>query len=360
MPSGVASLQSLVDQLFRAQEPGYPDGSMGAELELIPVRTESGGPVPIMAGARGPGTADVARAAARAHRWRESVDSYGAPSWTTPDGGRICYEPGGQFEISSPVFRSAAVLGNFLRDAVAALRAPASDRGISLLATGVDPYNTVDSVPLELHAPRYDAMTRYFNAIGQSGVRMMRQTASLQVSVELGANVMQRWALLNGLAPYLVAAYANSPMYAGSQTGHASYRAHLWQSLDSTRTGLPFDAVNPAGAYLRFASNAGRIFEDDAAHITTLFPEIRPRGYFEIRSMDSMEPARIGEALQFVSAIIHDDDVALEALRVVGAPDRALLQRAATFGRSDPEIDQRLETLERLAAQSGVIRQVEE
>jgi glutamate--cysteine ligase len=346
------SMRSLVEALFQPLVPGNPDGSMGAELELIPIRDDSLRRVPIAPGNDGPGSADVIRDAVqnnvRADVWNETVDAFGTPSWSTADGGRISYEPGGQIEISSPVFQSAAPLERFLRDTVTMLRGSAAQRGMSLLTTGVDPYNALETVPLELHAPRYEAMTRYFDSIGPSGARMMRQTASLQVSVELGANPMDRWALLNALAPYLVASYANSPVYAGRPTGYASYRARLWQTLDTTRTGIPFDSLDPVGAYTRFARGAGRILDNDREHLTTLFPEVRPRGYFEIRSMDSMEPVRIGEALQFVSRLIHDPDVATEAMRVLRYPGANLLERAAALGRSDRAIDERLRVLERL------------
>lgn len=343
------SMRRLVEELFRPATAARPDGSLGAELEMIPVRSVSHGRVGIEANDSGPGTADIARTAARGQAWREQTDPYGAPYWTTPEGGRICYEPGGQIEISSPTFQSATELEGFLRGTVNALRDSAYGAGISLLTSGVDPYNALEQVPLMLHAPRYDAMTRYFDAIGPSGARMMRQTASLQLSVELGPHAMQRWALLNALAPYLVAEFANSATYAGSATGYASYRARLWQTLDRSRTGIPFDPTDPIGAYSSFASAAGRILDDDSAHITTLFPEIRPRHYYEIRSMDSMEPGRVGDALRLVSGLIHDTDVAAEAARVVGAPDRLLLQRAAVLGRSDPTIAKRLTVLERLA-----------
>jgi len=345
-------MRDLVESLFRPLTPGHPDGSMGAELELIPIRDGSLRRVLVAAGSEGPGSADIIRDAVLneplAGSWRETLDPFGSPSWITAEGGRICYEPGGQIEISSPVFESAAPLERFLRDTVATLRSSAAKCGISLLTTGVDPHNALETVPLVLHAPRYEAMTRYFDSIGPSGARMMRQTASLQVSVELGANPMDRWALLNALAPYLVAAHANSPIYAGRPTGYASYRARLWQTLDTTRTGTPFDPLDPIGAYTQFARGAGRILDDDREHLTTLFPEVRPRGYFEIRSMDSMEPDRIGEALHFVSRLIHDPDIATEAMRVLRYPGANLLERAAALGRSDRAIDERLRVLERL------------
>jgi len=347
------NLPSLVEQLFQPAANQRPDGAMGAELEVIPIRTRSRKRVPISPTREGPGSADIARDAARVEGWQEEADDYGAPTWTMPDGGRLCYEPGGQFEIVTPVFTSAVDLSNHLRNVLRVLRASAASADVQLLAFGIDPYNTIDAVALELHAPRYDAMTEYFNAIGDAGVRMMRQTASLHVSVELGPHVMQRWELLNSLAPYLIAMFANSDSYGNSPTGYASYRAHQWQTLDPTRTGLPFDPADPVAAYTRFARNAGRILTDDSSHLTTLFPEVRPRGYFEIRSLDAMEPDRFEYALQFISALVHDGDTAAAASRIIGPPNESLLACAALEGRSDLLLNARIEQLERLATEAS-------
>jgi len=349
------TLATLVERLFQPTAAQRRDGAMGAELEVIPIRTRSLQRVPINATQGGPGSADIAREAARVERWQEETDDYGAPSWNMPDGGRLSYEPGGQFEIASPVCSSAADLSDHLRSVLRVLRTSAASADVQLLAIGIDPYNAIDAVALELHAPRYDAMTEYFNAIGEPGVRMMRQTASLHVSVEVGHNVMQRWGLLNALAPYLIAMFANSSRYGGGPTGYASYRAHQWQTLDRTRTGLPFDSADPIGAYTQFARNAGRILTEDADHLTTLFPEIRPRGYFEIRSLDAMEPDRIAHALQFISTLIHDPDTAAASLRIIGTPDSSLLARAALNGRSDPLLKPRIDQLEQLVTEASGI-----
>lgn len=349
-------MRQLVEALFTPHAASHPDGFMGAELEMIPVRAGSHARVPIHATEDGPGTADIVRDAGHALGWLEQADAYGAPSWVITHGGRITYEPGGQVEISSPVTSSPARLARFLGDTIAVLRASAQQAGVRLLTTGIDPYNTLEHTRLELHAPRYGAMTRYFDTLGVSGARMMRQTAALQVSVELGAHPQSRWMLLNSLAPYLLAACANSSVYAGAPTGYASYRAHLWQTLDPTRTGLPFDRADPVGAYARFAARAGRIMRDDTQHMTTLFPEIRPRGYFEIRSMDAGEPESVAQVLQLIFALVHDADMAAAAQRVVGQPEPLLLERAAKYGRADPIIGQRLRALEQLAQQSHTVQ----
>jgi glutamate--cysteine ligase len=342
------TMRALVGALFEAPPNANPDGSIGAELELIPVRDRSGHRVRIASGDDGAGTAEIIRTSALSRTWTESIDAYGAPSWVAPDSSRISFEPGGQIEISSCVLPSPHALAISLAGTVQALRNSAAAHGVSLLTSGVDPYNEIDDVALELHAPRYESMTRHFNSIGPSGARMMRQTASLQVSIELGAEPLLRWSLLNALAPYLVAAYANSPVYARRPVGYASYRSHLWQTLDRTRTGLPFADNDPIGAYEQFARGAKRIVEDNPAHLTTLFPEIRPRGFFEIRSMDAMEPERLDSALEFVHRIVHNPGLSDAAHRIVGKPNAELLERAARLGRADPLIGERLGALESL------------
>lgn len=348
-----ASLSDLVAALFQPAGAPRAAGDIGAELELIPIHAATRRRALPTADARGPGTIDVVRAASARHGWQETTDAYGAPSWRVGDGthpGRISYEPGGQFEISSPVFATAGALIEFLAGTVGALRHAAREHGIALLAVGVDPFNPIEDVPLVLHAPRYDRMTAHFERIGPSGVRMMRQTASLQLNVELGPQPFERWRLLNALAPYLTAAFATSAAYAGEATPYASYRAHLWQTLDPSRTGIPYDAHDPVGAYTRFASAATRMLDDDAAHLTTLFPDVRPRGYYELRSLDAMELDDAARAIRLVHALVTDPERARAALDLIGAPDPALLAAAAREGMRHATLRTRVEGLLALTA----------
>ena len=67
-----------------------------------------------------------------------------------------------------------------------ALRDEASASGIDLLAVGVDPFNGIDRVPLQLHGDRYTAMDAYLAACGPAGPRMMRQTAAFQITADAG------------------------------------------------------------------------------------------------------------------------------------------------------------------------------
>jgi glutamate--cysteine ligase len=232
--------------------------------------------------------------------------------------------------------------------------------GIELLARGVDPYNDIEAVPLQLHRDRYERMTRYFESIGPSGVRMMRQTAALQINVERGADPQFRWRLLNDLAPIVTALFANSRDYAGKSTEWASYRSQIWRTLDPSRTGIIYAEPGHAENYLGFALDAfamhsggnGRPYRtfrewmrephvDEAEwlfHLSTLFPEVRPKEYFELRSADTIEPALLSAPVVFVTGLVYDQQSSVIATEILGLPDPALLLRAGSRGLKDREL----------------------
>jgi glutamate--cysteine ligase len=205
-------------------------------------------------------------------------------------------------------------------------------------------------------------MTRYFDSIGPSGARMMRQTASLQINVETGPHPYERWKLLNALAPYVTAIFANSPAHAGNPSGHRSYRAHLWRTLDTTRTGVPAATEDPAGTYLRFALGAGAMMygggapyptfaewmgtgapamEDWELHLTTLFPEVRPRRYFELRSADAIPPEHLAAPIALIAGLVYDKPTSIAAARILDLPEIGLLETAGRAGLDDSTIRER-------------------
>lgn len=332
--------------------------SIGAELEFIPFDLETRQLVPVIA-AGGKSSLPVLRSVARHAGWTEVVAGDDPPSWSLPDGGRLSFEPGGQLELSSAPSDNASALIRDLQCSAQLLASSCERNGILLEAIGVDPYNDIAEVALQLHRSRYERMTRYFNSIGPSGARMMRQTASLQINVDAGSRPYERWALLNSLTPYVTAIFANSPLYAGEATGYCSYRAHLWRTLDTTRTGLPVDTEDPAGVYLDFALGAGAMMyggdapypsfgdwirrgevtrEDWDLHLTTLFPEVRPRGYFELRSADAIVPEYLAAPISFVAGLIYDDAKARDAADLLRPCDNATLAAAGRAGLRDPAI----------------------
>jgi glutamate--cysteine ligase len=382
MSSRVAGLiDDLRRDVFAPPRVGGGALRVGAEVELIPVDATSRRACPIVepvggvggVGAVGetgaadaPATLPVVRRLAARERWTEHPSPYGAPVFVTPDGGVVSYEPGGQLEYSAPPCASLATLSARLRATVGALAAEARAGGIELLAVGLDPHNVIDVVPLQLSGARYAAMDAYLATRGRSGARMMRQTASFQVTLDAGEDPVGAWRVLSAAAPYVTALFANSSRYAGHASGYRSARAHTWRTLDPTRTGLPAaDAADPAAAYGAFALaapaifhrdpegsyhsfadllDAGRVTEADwNLHLTTLFPEVRPRRIgdtptFEVRSADAISAEWYAAPLVLLAGIIYDRRARREAAELLGPADPSLLARAARAGLRDASI----------------------
>ena len=357
------------DVRARLFAPSASSRTVGAELEMIPVFGATRLP-PRIINPVGPSLLAMVRRAAAAGGWRELPPDGSVPSWKLPDGGRVSFEPGGQIEISSAPHDSCSALIRSLEESAQVL-ATAAGKGMQLLFVGADPHNDILLNSLQLDSDRYKRMTRYLEARSEFGARMMRQTAALQISVEHGPRPLDRWRLLNALAPYLIAIFANSPRYARADTGHASYRAHFWRELDNSRTGIPFDAVDAASRYAQFALDAGAIraenesgelhtfrsllgdpsltIDDWHFHLSTLFPEIRPREYFEIRSLDTIEPKNVAAPLVFITGLVYDDDAAAAAGQLLGDPEPGLLRTAGRDGLRDASISSKARELVRIA-----------
>jgi glutamate--cysteine ligase len=366
-------LDDVRQRLFAPTRSANPR-TIGLELELIPIHKSTR--IRALATAdKGASTAEVLTQLGQRERWNEESSGGDPPSWNTKDGARISFEPGGQIEISTAPQPTASEVIDSTQQLVTTIRTAMSTAGIELVARGVDPYNDVDTVPLQLHRDRYTGMTRYFESIGPSGVRMMRQTAALQINLERGEDPRSRWRLLNSLAPIVVALFANSRQYAGKRTEWASYRAQLWRTLDPSRTGIVYDETGPVERYLDFAlgavamrsGNGGVAYrklrewmaEPDVNrdewlfHLSTLFPEVRPKEFFELRSADTIEPDALAAPVVFVTSLVYDEESAHRAIELIGAPGEGLLERAGRLGLADPEIRRIASRLVVLALDGG-------
>ena len=270
---------------------------------------------------------------------RDLLDAAGPP----PRGSRVTFEPGGQLELSSPAFRGPTACWQALHQDAEHVRLALAPAGLRLLRTAIDPHR---GPRRQLVHPRYDAMEAYFAAAGEDsaemGPVMMTSTAALQVNLDIGRDLdeaWRRWQLLHTVGPTMVAAFANSPVHAGRDTGWKSARQRVWQHLDRDRTSMPA-GPDPATAWARYVLDArlmlrqrdgddwtvepGPTFrdwldEDDApspddlaVHMTTLFPPVRPRGWFEVRYLDA-QPWQWWPVPVAVLTALLDDPEALAA-----------------------------------------------
>jgi glutamate--cysteine ligase len=159
------------------------------------------------------------------------------------------------------------------------------------------------------------------------------------------------------MAPYVTAIFASSPLYRGEPTGDRSFRARVWRELDGGRTGC-FDCADPVAEYLDFALRAPMVMapgphflsfeewnrrgcvgmDDWHLHLTTLFPEVRPKGFAEVRSADAVAPEWYAAPLVLLAGIAYHAPSLRAAADLLGDLDPALLVAAGRDGLSDPRI----------------------
>ncbi len=328
--------------------------TLGLEVEFIPQRSTDHSVLPLFGAG---GTLELLRQIAARDGWQERTNDYATPYFQTRSGGLVTFEPGGQIEYSSSTYTNGSAL---LRDVHAfanELMAQACAAGVSLVTAGLDPFNGPAQAPLQLDSPRYANMARHFAAQGPGGARMMRQTAAVQVNVGLGDQPLKRWRLLNGLVAPLTALFANSARYAGKDTGFASYRAQTWRETDPARTGV-FSGPNAVDEYLSFALGAAAILppladdgftpfgelleraseEDWRAHLTTLFPDVRPKGFFEIRCIDGQPVERYAAVLAMVTGLVCDPSASIDAEVLLPPASNNRVARAGKLGLADYEL----------------------
>jgi glutamate--cysteine ligase len=272
-----------------------------------------------------------------------------------PGRSRLTLEPGGQVELSSrphsDVSRACEVAANDLY----ILETQATRVGVELVALGVDPIRRAHN--LRTDAARYQAMVRYFARQWPLAIEMMTKTASVQVNLGYGGDAesfAQRWRLVHALGPTLVAAFANSPLCSGRPTGWRSWRWQTWTRIDPSRTRAVATNLDPLLAWSEYALDAnvmmirvdeethqplGEPFpfrrwlveghelgwpsiDDLAYHLTTLFPPVRPRGWFEVRYLDALPTPFWHVAASVLTVLLDDESTRVRALEaVVGTED---------------------------------------
>ena len=353
--------EDLRDTAFALNRPGdgaHP-GRIGAEVELIALDAESQRPCPI----EGEGSLRFLRKYGSPLGWIEETSPKGTPRFQLPGRGTLSFEPGGQLEFSTVPAQSGNVVLANLRAVIPALISAAASEGIELLEAGIDPFNSIEFTPLMLKADRYRRMAEYLAAIGPCGARMMRQTAAFHVNLDFGGENMLRWRVLNAAAPLLTAMFANSRHYAGEETGNASNRALAWRELDPARTGILPAGPVAEDEYLEFALGAPAMLLEPIAggwepfgehwaagtvglhqwheHLSTLFPDVRPRGYLEVRCIDAIPSRWYAAPVALLTGLLYHRASLVAADDLLGSPNPEWLTVAATEGLGD----QRLRTM---------------
>lgn len=379
---------------FHLRSPDYGEkypkwpGSVGLEVEMLPVfppQERAGPPELVRLQGGEPSIASSLRGLAEQRGWKvEDAHDDGAK----PDllkvllekNDNVSFEPGGQVEFSSqpyPCLSDAVKRTRFIQND---LDATFANIGVDLLQIGINPWHSVDQVGLQMDKPRYRAMDAYYRQIGEYGPRMMRQTCTVQVNLDFGPDensLARRY--MGGLlvAPVAAATFANSPFVDGRDTGIAGFRNRVWRHTDPTHTGLPgLESLmnlttrdECVATYLDFVLSANVVFiaslgyrvperpvtfgewlehpidgvwpslEDFETHLSLMFPEVRPRGFLELRSVDCQaRPFQVAPASYYTGLLYRDEilDKLIELLMPKRYELRDLLWQAETGLAEEP------------------------
>ena len=249
-----------------------------------------------------------------------------------PCGGTTSIEPGGQIELSTVALPSLSAALDAATTDAAVLRGALASAGIDTSCEAVD----TRRAPLRVvTAPRYVAMEAYFDAFGTHGRTMMCNTASIQVNVDPGGDPCTAWRAASAAAPLLPDLFGPSILEPN--------RRSIWANIDPTRT-APVGGDDPGEAWARYALAARVMFvrsgterctpvldgmtfadwiadghqsgwptmDDLAEHLTTLFPPVRPRGFLELRTIDTMPDDCWPLTVAVAAAIVLDEHAAYE------------------------------------------------
>ncbi len=311
---------------------------IGTEYEKVGIVRETGKAIPY-SGKRG--VEFILRELVERFGWQPEEQD-GHIIALSRDKAQITLEPGGQIELSGEPCESIHCTHAEFTQHIRELLEVTEPLGIIFLGLGMQPVSRVEEIEW-VPKQRYRIMGPYMLKVGRLGQRMMKQTATVQANIDFSdeRDAMAKFRAGMGLAPILIAMFANSPISDGEVNGYKSFREHIWTDTDKSRTGLLKFAFLPEASFahyveyaldvpmyfivrkknyldmtgvtfrefLRYGRHGERAtLEDWHDHLTTLFPETRIKRYLEIRSADSQPPELMPALSALVKGAFYDSD----------------------------------------------------
>lgn len=253
-------------------------------------------------------------------------------------GGRFCLENGGQIEYASSPCQGLDAVAAELEAALALCEA-AGGGEVAFLSHGTHPTLEPRLDPLVPNS-RYTIMERFFAP--DSIHRWGNYASSIQINLDppAGAEWDEAVRLSFAIARFGYHLFANSRYLHGAPADAARARLGLTRQMDPTRRDVPASVVladDLPTAYAQWALDASVIFAGDLPleelprrgelsfrawlehgykgrypsqddwqlHLGTLWPDVRPRKFIEVRSTDAQPFAMIMPAVAFWHALIQ-------------------------------------------------------
>jgi len=280
--------------------------------------------------------------------------------------GAISLEPAGQFELSGAALETIHQTCAESNRHLAQCREVGDDLGLGFMGLGFWPDKTREELPW-MPKGRYKIMRAHMPRVGSLGLDMMMRTCTIQTNLDYAseADMVKKFRVSLALQPLATALFANSPFLESRPNGFLSYRSHIWTDTDPARTGtlpfvfedgfgferyadyaldVPMYFVYREGQYIDVAGHNFRDFlkgklpgfpgekpklGDWKDHLSTAFPEVRMKGYLEMRGADGGRWDQICSLPAFWVGLLYDDaalDAAWEMVKGWTAEDHARLR----------------------------------
>lgn len=254
------------------------------------------------------------------------------------DGDMITLEPGAQVEISVRHTLSIGEIesryARFLED----VRPLLEENGQRLLALGYHPVNTISQIPL-IPKRRYGFMSEYLSARDTHGLNMMKGTASAQVVIDYTSeeDFIRKFRTANSFTVALAYLFDNTPVFEGRLWENNMARTHIWNHVDSDRSGIFPGVFEERFGYKEYADYVWNkplvislldgtyeftketamreVYKDrlirteEIEHaLSMFFPDVRAKRYIEIRMCDSV-PHPLNVALAaLIKGIFYEEE----------------------------------------------------
>ena len=292
---------------------------------------------------------------AQEHGWQTIQENGNIIALKDHDGGSITLEPGGQFELSGAPLENLHQTCRETGQHLSVMKQATSELDLCMLGLGFQPKWTRDDISF-MPKGRYKVMSAYMPQVGTLGLDMMLRSCTVQVNLDYAdeMDMQRKFRTSLALQPIATALFANSPFKDGKPSGLLSTRAHAWTDTDNARCGVPDCVFDPhfgyeqwvdyildvpmyflhrGDDYLDVTGQSFRAFmtgnlpgfegqlphmADFEDHITTAFPEVRLKGYLEMRGADSGPWSNICALPAFWVGLLYDEEALARAEALAG------------------------------------------
>ena len=154
----------------------------------------------------------------------------------TDQNGIYSLEPGGQLEWSSPPYENLNDLSIAQLRHRKLLDDVTDHHDLIVLHWGLEPILFPDDIDL-IHQSKYQLMNDHMEKVNTHGKWMMRNTASIQVNIDItGKEDAEKMGFLaDCLHPVCAYLFANSPFYKNEPAGTKNIRNIIWEQTDNHR-----------------------------------------------------------------------------------------------------------------------------